>query len=261
MRWFVALLAAAVVMQSRTTSQAAFEVASVKPNSSGSQRVSLGFTPGGYTALNVPLRIMVVSAYGVRPAQAVGGPAWVDVNRFDIVAKAAEGTPREAMMLMLRALLADRFKLAARLEMREQAIYALVLSRSDRRGGPQLKTSTRECAVGTPTNPCRISGTIGAAAGSVVATGQTMADLAAYLGQNADRLVVDRTGLQGRFDFELAWTAETLSAAPATDATPASSDRAGLFTAVQEQLGLNLEPARGPVPFVVIDHAELPAPD
>jgi uncharacterized protein (TIGR03435 family) len=100
---------------------------------------------------------------------------------------------------------------------------------------------------GIPSNPCRISGTIGAAAGNLTAVGQTMADLATYLGQNADRPVVDRTGVEGRFDFDLEWSAENLNA--------------GLFTAVQEQLGLKLEPGRGMVPMVVVDHAELPSPD
>jgi uncharacterized protein (TIGR03435 family) len=183
----------------------------------------------------------------VRIRSITGGPAWIDANRFDIVVKATGAAPRDALMVMLKGWLADRFRLAARVEVREQPIYALVPSRSNGQPGPMLKPSAHQCAPGTVTNPCRMSGSIGAATGTMTAMGQTMADLATYLGQNAERPVVDRTGFAGRFDFELAWSAENLNA--------------GLFTAVQEQLGLKLEPARGMVPMVVIDHADLPSPD
>jgi uncharacterized protein (TIGR03435 family) len=247
MRWCVALIAATLVLQSRSTGQSAFDVASVKPNGSGDQRVSMGFTPGGYAASNVPLGLVVLSAYGVRPEHIGGAPGWMSEKRFDISAKASGPASRETLMSMLRALLAERFKLAARVEMRDQPIYALVPARSDGRPGPRLKASERECAPGTVLNPCRISGTIGAAEGTVMGIGQAMFELAGYLGRNADRAVVDRTGLQGRFDFELAWSGGDLNA--------------GLFTAVRDQLGLELQPARGQVPFVVIDHVELPAPD
>jgi uncharacterized protein (TIGR03435 family) len=158
-----------------------FEVASVKPNTGDSQRVSFGFTVDGYTATNVPLRLLVMSAYGIRPSQVAGGPGWINVTRFDVIARASPGAPRDALMLMLRTLLAERFTLAARLELREQPIYALVLNRADRRPGPQLRPSASECASGRPANPCRISGTIGASAGNVNAIGQTMTEVAAYI--------------------------------------------------------------------------------
>jgi uncharacterized protein (TIGR03435 family) len=256
-------LAASARTQAPAPSSVAFEVASVKANTSGSQSISLGATPGGYTAINVPLRLLVQSAYGLRQAQVTGGPDWINVNRFDVAARAREGTPRNAIMTMLQTLLEERFKLVARIETREQPIYALVLSRSDGRLGPQLKASAIACAPGISSNPCRLSGTIGTIAGSVQASGQTMTELATYLGQNADRLVVDRTGLNGRFDFDLAWTAETLSAGSPRAANNPSpqNERAALFTALQEQLGLRLESTRGPVQVLVIDHAELPAPD
>jgi uncharacterized protein (TIGR03435 family) len=246
MRWCVALLAATFVLQSPSTGQSAFDVASVKPNRSGDQRVSMGFTPDGYAASNAQLGLVVLSAYGVRPEHISGAPGWMSVNRFDISAKAAGPASREALMAMLRALLAERFKLVARVETRDQPIYALVPARSDGRPGPRLTRSVHECARAVP-DPCRMSGTIGAAEGTMTGIGQRMSDLAGYLGRNADRLVVDRTALQGRFDFELAWSGADLNAE--------------LFTAVREQLGLALEPARGEVPFVVIDRVELPAPD
>ena len=241
----------------------AFAVASVKPNTSGSSRVSFGPVPGGYSATNVPLRMLVEAAFRTRPGQVVGGPDWIASDRFDISARAPEGSPPAAIFQMLRTLLEHRFGLKTHIESREQPVYALVQIRKDGRLAPQLKPSAIACAPpGTPGNPCRLSGTIGAAAGSVQATGQTLAAFASYLGANVDRVVVDRTGLTGRFDFELAWTADDLrAAAPDAAAGVAPNDRAALFTALQEQLGLKLEAAKGPVEFVVIDAAERPTAD
>jgi len=143
-----------------TTAQApppapAFEVASVKPNKAGDKRVSIGMQPGGrFTAAGVTLRMLIGLAYGTpqpRPdSQMIGGPDWIGSDRFDIVAK-AEGDvvpgPNGQLPLMLRALLADRFKLAVHNESRELPIYALVKSRSDGRLGPQLSPATVDCAA------------------------------------------------------------------------------------------------------------------
>ena len=252
-------------MQSSTPNlrEAVFAVASVKPNNSGSDRVSFGAVPGGYSATNVPLRFLVEFAFQVRRGHVLGGPDWVGSDRFDVSARAPEGTPFEALRQMMRALLEQRFRLAARIELRQQPIYALVQASKDGSLGPQVKPSTVVCAApGAAANPCRINGTIGAVAGSVRGTGQTFAAFAAYLGFNVDRPVVDRTGLTGSYDFEFAWTADDLRAvAPDAAAAAAPNDRAILFTALQEQLGLKLEPTTGPVEFVVIDRVERPTPD
>lgn len=199
----------------------------------------------------------------MRPGQVVGGPDWIAVDRFDVTARAPEGAPPAAIFTMLRTLLEQRFKLRTRIESRERPIYALVQARSDGRLGPQLKPSSVVCGTpGTSGNPCRLSGTIGAVAGNVHATGQTLATFASYLGANVDRMVVDRTGLTDRYDFELAWTADDFRAeAPNATVGASPGDRAALFTALQEQLGLELEPAKGPVEFVVIDGAERPTAD
>ena len=103
-----------------------------------------------------------------------------------------------------------------------------------------------------------MSGTIGSASGSLKATGQPLTELASFLGSNLDRIVIDRTGLTGRFDVELSWKGSPLRRAP--DATPSANDGPSIFTAVQEQLGLRLESARGPVEHLVIESAERPLP-
>ena len=238
-----------------------FEVASVKPNVSGASNVSVGPTPGGYAATNVPLRLLVSLAFGMRSTQVIGGPGWIDVDRFDIVARAPEGATSASMLPRLRELLRERFRLVSHAESREQPIYALARSRAADPIDPDLKPSTVECSPGTPANPCRMNGTIRSTSGSVKATGQTMANFAAYLGNNVDRVVVDQTELPGRFDFELEWTADDVRGL-SVDAGPiGNNDRPSLFTALRDKLGLKLESARGPVQFLVIDAAERPEPD
>jgi uncharacterized protein (TIGR03435 family) len=239
----------------------AFDVASVKRNTSGAASVSVGPRPGGYDAINVPLRLLVELAFGIRPSQIVGGPGWMLSDRFDVAARAPEGAAPSSIPAMLRTLLRDRFMLRARTEIREQPVYALITSRADGRLGRELKPSTVECAPpGRTSDPCRLSGTIGAVAGSVKGTGQTLSQLAAFLTRNVDRPVVDRTALSGRFAFEVSWTDDD-SRAAAPDAAVPAGDRASLFTALRESLGLELEATRGPVEFLVIDGAEQPTPD
>lgn len=258
------LTATALPHAQQPPGQPAFEVASVRPNTSGATNVSVGSRPGGYAGTNVPLRILIVLAHRLRPFQVVGGPGWIDSDRFDITARAPENTEQSQVLPMLRTLLAERFRLVVHTEARDAPIFALVLARADGRLGPQLKASAVECAPpGSKPNqegPCRMSGTIGSASGSVKATGQPLADLASFLGNNVERVVVDRTGLTGRFDFELTWKSAALRGA-APDGAATALDGPSVFTAVQEQLGLRLEPARGPVDFLVVDSAERPTPD
>src|SRR5262245_15090674 len=151
---------AAVTMNGQTAqpSNPQFEVASIKPNKSGDGRVMLGVQPGGrFTATNVPLRLLIRNAYQLQDFQIVGAPSWIASDRFDIVAKAEEGMgdpfqsdqtgqPSRGQ-LMIRALLAERFKLEVHNENREMPIYSLVLARSDGRLGPQVQKSETDCAA------------------------------------------------------------------------------------------------------------------
>jgi uncharacterized protein (TIGR03435 family) len=225
-----------------------FEVASVKVNTSGDVEGTIGPRPGGYAATNVPLRLLIVRAYGLRAFQVVGGPGWIDGDRFDVVARAPEGEPSERVLLMLRTLLAERFGLVTHVEAREQPIYALMTAKADARLGPQLKPSTTECSTG-PDVRCTMGGTFMGSGGSLKGIGQPLTMLATHLGTAVDRIVQDRSGLDGRYDFELSWSNRDAGNVPS------------IFTAVREQLGLRLEPSRGPVDVLVIDRAERPIPD
>ena len=159
---------------------------------------------------------------------------------------------------MLRTLLKDRFTLVTHTETRELPIYALVLARPDRRFGEQLRVSSVDCvaleaeshkAGGTPP-PAPGAGPrcgISSGTGRIQASARLMTDVARALSNTTGRAVVDKTGLDGRYDLELRWNE--------TEEGPS------LFTAVQEQLGLKLEPQRGPVDVLVIDSAERPTED
>jgi uncharacterized protein (TIGR03435 family) len=206
----------------------------------------------------------VIGAYGpLHDIQVTGGPGWINSDRFDIVAK-AEGNPSTDARLMLRTLLADRFKLMVHHETRELPVYALVIARRDGKLGPQLRPSNlADCLaapkLSTPSDPnaaVRCGGGF-LRTGELGARAMEFSTLATTVSNLADRPVVDRTGLTGTFDWNLQWTADR-SPSPTGDR---STDSVSLFTALQEQLGLKLEPTRGPVDVLVIDHVERPIED
>lgn len=233
---------------------ASFEVASVKPNNSGSQSSGTNWQSSGrLIATNVTLKAVIANAYEVRTFQ-IEGPGWLDADRFDISARFPEGTPDRLRPAMLRALLASRFGLVAHFDTRERAVYALVPLRSDRRLGPQLKQSQLVCSGSAPSGGfCGLNTSVGNAGGRIIGGGLPMDRVAAALANFAvDQTVINRTGLDGAFDFELLF-----SRLPSNERPDAPS----IFTAVQEQLGLKLEPARGPVQFLMIDKVEQPTPD
>ena len=262
-----------------------FEVASVRPNKADDGRVTIGMQPGGrFTATNVPLRLLIRTAYQLQDFQVVGGPGWISSERFDAVAK-AEGDLAPAPMLsgapgrlqvMLQSLLAERFKLAAHRETREMPIYSLVLARDDGRLGPRLQKSEAECSPpgssrgrGGPSAPPaagdRLRCGMRFGPGQLTGGGLPLPQLAATLSQSVQRIVVDRTGLAGNFDYELTWTPDQMPQGPPPPGAPAppSIDPNGpsIFTALQEQLGLKLEAERGPVEVLVVDAVERPEPD
>jgi uncharacterized protein (TIGR03435 family) len=256
----------------------AFEAASVKPNTSGDWRKSLGPAPGGrFLATNDTLRDLLPFAYGLPQVTAsfriVGGPKWIDDDRFDISAKVDGTWTPQQMSEMLRTLLADRFKLAAHHETRDLPIYALVVAP----GGSLLKRSSvdqaacdarraaiqrREPVPPIPPGAPPACGAGRSSPGTIAAVGWSMETFTSALSPFVNRVVVDRTGRIGLFDFELKWTPDTLPRQP-PDAPPLNIDPNGpsIFTALQEQLGLRLESARGPVDVVVIDNVEHPTPD
>jgi uncharacterized protein (TIGR03435 family) len=251
-------------VQARAQSDAkplAFEVASVKPNKSGSPQVNFAPEPGGrFVITNASLMDMVGVAFGT-PAlprdRVIGEPNWIRSDRFDIVAKAAGNPSREQMQLMLRSLLVERFKLTVHEETRERLFYSLVLAQHDGRLGPKLKRSTVDCsAPDSPSSRRPDSCELKNMPGKVTATSIPMETLARVLvGWVAgNREIRDQTGLAGNFEVALEWLPEGLDPSSAPDLP-------SLFTALQEQLGLKLESTTGSVDVLVIDHVEPPTPD
>lgn len=226
----------------------------------------MGVRPGGrFVAEGVSLQDLIVFSYLVQPYQIVDGPRWLDVDRWDVNATGATGT-RNDVLAALQRLLAERFSLAIRRDVREIPIYALVVDRGDGRLGPQLKPSPVDCAalraeaqktgVIPPDAPslCVAEGRLG----SVRIAGAPLADLAPMLSTRVQRTVVDRTGLKGTWDLRLTYAPDPAQIPPGPLFPGVSFDPNGpsLFTALQEQLGLRLEATRAPVEVLVIERAE-----
>jgi len=280
LRVFVVSVLAAIPLVAAQQPES-FEVASVKRNTSGDTNGMLRQLPGGrMTATNMPARQMITFAYQVAGYQLVGGPAWLDSDRYDVVAK-MDGNPQSSfvpggnqpgpMQLALQKLLEDRFKLKVHRETREMDIYALVMAKPGGVAGPGLKPTTQDCAAaaaaaqrGQPPPPpgsnsnvpfCGIQG----GNGRLKFGGLPSAAIAQAFSGPSGRMVVDRTGLTGAWDFELTFSVERRG--PGGPDTPAADQAPSLFTAIQEQLGLKLESTKGPVNLVVIDSVEKPTDD
>jgi uncharacterized protein (TIGR03435 family) len=264
---FVLVAAALLGSQSVTDKSQRFEVASIKSNKSGDNRQWWQFYEGGrYSATNTPLRWLIRVAYDIPMAtsQLVGGPDWLDTERYDVEAKAALGvilpdlptTLREAKMkVMLQTLLAERFKLVLRREVRERSIYALVAKNGARL--QPAKVEEAACStVTSPPAPCHrfAGGPERGLKGDAV----SMADLTKVLSAFVDRPVVDKTGLNGLFDLKLAaWT----PAQPVVTNTESSAnDRLTIFS-VLDELGLKLDAQKDSVDAFVIAQAEKPTPN
>ena len=241
-------LTVAGLAQQPPASAPAFEVASVRPNKSGTPNaVPPSRANGSYSASNVALKSVIANAYEVRIFQIAGDPAWVTTERFDIIARGREGTPDRLRPAMLRTLLAERFKLVAHFETREQQVYALVLARSDAKLGPRLKPAA-------PGNNPDIPLTAGGPGGArIVGKAVSMDDFARELATQFRQVLTNRTGLNERFELDLQYTPDS--------STATAPEFPSIFTAVQEQLGLKLEASRGPVEVLVIDSVERPTPD
>ena len=226
-----------------------FEVASVKPTAV-SGGMSLNRLPGGkFMAENASLGRLIEFAYNVRDYQISGGPKWQDSDGFDIVAKAESNNPRdEEFRTMVRKLLEERFKLALHRETKELLEYSLVINK----GGPKLHLTDKDVT--------RISG---GGKGRTIFQKASMGTLAWNLSQRLGRTVVDRTGIQGAFDFALEWVPGEGEPRKKVDGVevplPADTSGPSIFSALQEQLGLKLESRKGPVEILVVDRAEKPS--
>ncbi len=220
---------------------ASFEVASIRPNVSGEGGSYSSTQSGRFIGRNLTLRDLIEHAYGVMEWQ-ISGPTWILSDRFDVTAKPPAGTSGDQFEAMMQNLLAERFKLQIHREQRERAVYALVVAKTG------LKAMAAPGDGKASTNWSR---------DHMSAQHMSMASFAERLSRVADRPVVDATGVQGAFNFELKWTPENAQAKPAENTGTQLADAPpGLFTAIEEQLGLKLEPRKAPVEILVVDHAE-----
>jgi len=237
-----------------------FEVISVKQNKAA-QGWTDSETADGYSARGVTLQWLLMGAYEIRPIYRIGGaPAWWDSARYDIQAKVADSDIPVLQKLnyhqraeMVQQILTDRFKLKVHRETRVQPIYSLVVAR------PGVLTEAPPPADGKPVGMGLRPGR-GTRAGQMIATDFTMASLTAELSGSLGRMVIDNTGLAGKYHADLHWTPDNPNASGGQpESAPAQDNSLSIFTALQEQLGLKLVPAKGPVECLVIDHAEMPS--
>lgn len=217
--------------------QIAFEVASIKPappQEMGRVSIHRSTDKGRLNYSNVSFIDLITDAYRVQPRQ-VSGPEWLDSVRFDIAAKLPAGAEEDQIPEMLQALLKERFALKLREDSKAMPIYALVAGKT----GPKMKKAD---AVGNINSSGKN--------GLMHLSGKTtLAKFADRLSARLDRPVVDQTGLEGSYEIELEWTADTVDN-PAADAPPS------IYTAVQDQLGLRLSATKGPVRQLIVEHVD-----
>jgi len=269
-----ALLSAGALLSGQAPESAPIPyVATVKVNTSGSGASFTRRLPGGtFLASNMLLRDLIAFAHGLQPFQIEGAPDWIGTVRFDVTLKAETNVapvaigPTQIGLQLARAVLAERFAFQAHRETRERPVFALVRVRPDGPLGPRLRQSGTDCAAlarqagesGAPWPPRSAGGRIlcglQTQGATVTAGGYPMAEFRRFLTGQTQRVVIDRTGLAGTWDFELTF-------APPDVAAAVSTDDPSLFTALQEQLGLRLDATRGPADVLVVDRIERPTPD
>jgi uncharacterized protein (TIGR03435 family) len=227
----------------------AFEAASIKAIdlTKGSVNVQRMNGPERFQVV-LPLSELIYWAYGVRDFQVSGGPAWLARDRFEVQATAGRTSSEAQIKQMLQALLADRFQLKLHRATKEVAIYALVLGKN----GPRL-------AVAKDAALCNGNGCFGVSLGSLTGSGATMDFTAYVLSHLTDRPVLDKTGLDGHYDFKMTYDQSSVTPpSPFMPTTP--TEGPSIFTAV-EDLGLKLEPQKASVEMLVIDSVERPSED
>jgi uncharacterized protein (TIGR03435 family) len=250
----LATVALVIALTSAPSAQTQFEVASVKKVTNNDGWLTLTFAPERFEAV-MPLRSIILTAYELRDFQLSGGPSWISDGYQVLATTSGKATPAE-MRVMLQNLLAERFQMKVHRVTKTAPSYELVLARSDRRLGPELRKSEIDCAALGPNPPsvaptskewCGLRGT-----GPLRITGQgaTMERFAGLLTSATRRVVTDETGLPGGYDFQFVWSDN-----PAADSPPS------LGTALGEQLGLKLVPSERPIEYLVIDQVQPPTPD
>ena len=284
---------------SRPANKASFEVASVKPSAPGAASTGISSRGDRFILSGVTLRTMLVYAYSgymrLLEDQIIGGPNWIDSDRFDIEGKADCSAGPIPAELLIQSLLEERFRLKAHVEARDLPLFYLVVGKDGVKikpsqdqtppattptsrpplcsSSPGITTATQRGAPPDPNRPLprgfvRMSSspagrTVTNVATPISAEAFGAANLTYLMQIEMGRTVVDRTGLKGLFDFTLQYSPNIAAASPAAPQTPAGTAAApesfpSLTTALQEQLGLRLEAARGPVNVLVIESVYKP---
>jgi uncharacterized protein (TIGR03435 family) len=233
-----------------TASTIAYDVISIKPNHSGGNSSSSSSSESRLSATNISLKQLLQQVYAIKQNLISGIPDPIDSARFDIQAKVADPNPAilkklssDQTRLMLLPLLSDRFRLKTHIEVKTLPVYELVLAKGGSKCKPSKDQTTTDGDLTTDGSNTLVK---------ISARKSTMASLAKAISNRVDRTVIDKTGLAGNFDFDLQWSREE-SPDPGGDAPPT------IFTAIEEQLGLKLQPGKGPVDTLVVDHAEMPS--
>jgi uncharacterized protein (TIGR03435 family) len=252
----------AVTNANPAAAEPAFDVAAIRENHSdhtARSHIVSSPTDGHLTVINVPMKMLLQFAFALPETRILGGPDWLSSIKFDIEAKSDSSVDDRLHALssddskllkqkMVQALLADRFKLIDHMETRELPVYALVAAK----GGTKLQPSkSNGTTIDSWNSKIDIRG-----------GDNTVALLAEELSKKLGRVVIDKTGIPGRYDILLIWIPDDGAAPPSTGSTgiSASTDSGpSIFTAIQEQLGLKLEPQKGPVQVLVIDRIEMPS--
>jgi uncharacterized protein (TIGR03435 family) len=244
-----------------------FEVVSIKRNTTGSGGMSAGSRPDGtWQMTNGTAESLLYSAFRIQNRDIIGLPEWAKQERYDVIARAGNRPSREEEELMMRGLLAERFKFRGHIEQREIPVFALVIARPDRSLPSGLVRLPVDCAAlgearrrGETVNPTPLPDGSAPCGYSMrggtqlvlTSRGIPMERLADSLGSAAGRVVIDRTDLKGDYAFTLTYDL------PRTDG--GNGDIPTVFTALPEQLGLRLESSRAPVDTLVIDQLERPS--
>jgi uncharacterized protein (TIGR03435 family) len=231
-----------------------FEAASIKPSSPGRVGGGMNISPGRIKIMNSSLKFCIQMAWNVKDFQVSGANGWMDTERYDIDAVAAVRFKEGEYRVMLQALLTERFGLAIHRETQERPGYALVVGR----GGPKLPPpgETRDILFSRT------------ASGDTTLTARnaSVGELAQGLASTLGATVIDRTGIEGRFDVSMQWTPDATSepmrsksGMPLPPPTPDAVPGPGIFTVLQDRLGLKLEARKMPVEVIVIDRASRPS--
>jgi uncharacterized protein (TIGR03435 family) len=237
MQKFVVCLFAAVFAGYGQDARLVYEAATIKPNVSGNNSSSTHGSQGQIVFTNVPLKRLIEQAYDAKPLQ-VTGPSWIEGVRFDITAKYPPETLRPQRSTMLRTLLEERFKLETHRESKELPGYSLVVGKGGLKAHPIETSDSNSNSNGDGRST------------TLTAKGVTMTQLADFLSRELGEFVVDGTGVTGKYEFEMRWARDEQLAAGDPDPAPS------IFTALQEKLGLKLQPQKVPVSMVVVDKVE-----